>query len=77
MRWVLATIEELTGRRATVEHAPRRPGDQQHTMADISRMRRDFDFEPRTPLRDGLAAQIAWQQAQLASEDMLTMRTRG
>jgi UDP-glucuronate 4-epimerase len=61
VRWVLDAIKELTGVTPIVEHAPRRPGDQQHTMADISRMRRDFCFEPRTPLRDGLAAQIAWQ----------------
>jgi nucleoside-diphosphate-sugar epimerase len=66
VRWVLATIQELTGRRAIIEHAPRRPGDQQHTMADVSKMRRDFGFEPRTPLRDGLAAQIAWQRDQLS-----------
>ena len=66
VRWVLATIEELTGRRAMIEHAPRRPGDQQHTMADVSKMRRDFGFEPYTPLRDGLAAQIAWQRDQLS-----------
>jgi nucleoside-diphosphate-sugar epimerase len=63
---VLATIEELTGRRAIVEHGPRRPGDQQHTMADIEKMRRDFRFEPRTPLRDGLAAQIRWHCEQFA-----------
>jgi nucleoside-diphosphate-sugar epimerase len=66
VRWVLATIEELIGRRAIIEHAPRRPGDQQHTMADVSKMRRDFGFEPQTPLRDGLAAQIAWQRDQLS-----------
>ena len=66
VRWVLATIEELTGRHAIVEHAARRPGDQQHTMADVSKMRREFEFEPKTPLRDGLAAQIAWQRDQLS-----------
>jgi nucleoside-diphosphate-sugar epimerase len=60
-----------------VEHAPRRAGDQQHTMADIARMRRDFGFAPRTPLRQGLAAQIAWQRAQFESEVMVPMLTRG
>ncbi len=65
VRWVLATIEELTGRKALIEHAPRRAGDQQHTMADIAKMRRDLGFEPDTPLRAGLAAQIEWQAQEL------------
>ncbi len=63
VKWVLSTIEELTGRAAIVEHAPRRPGDQRRTMANIAKLRRDVGFEPRTPLREGLAAQVAWQRS--------------
>jgi nucleoside-diphosphate-sugar epimerase len=63
--WVLNTIEDITGERARIQHAPRRAGDQQHTIADISKMRRDFGYEPRTSLRDGLTAQIEWQCRQV------------
>lgn len=65
VRWVLRTIEEITGEKVAIQHAPRRAGDQQHTIADISKMRRDLGYEPRTSLRDGLAAQIEWQCSQL------------
>jgi len=77
VRWVIATIEELTDRRALIEHAPRRTGDQQHTMADVSHLRHDLGFEPRTPLRDGLAAQVAWQRGQIENEVRVPMLTRG
>ena len=69
MRWVLSAIEDLTGCQARIEYAPRRAGDQQHTMADISRARTKLGFNPQTSLREGLAAQVAWQRAQLFAEE--------
>jgi UDP-glucuronate 4-epimerase len=62
VNWVIGTIEELADRAAVIEHGPARAGDQAHTLADISRARTELGFEPRTSLRDGLAAQIAWQR---------------
>jgi UDP-glucuronate 4-epimerase len=66
VNWVIATIEDLVGQRAQIEHGPPRPGDQAHTLADIGHARAALGFDPRTPLRDGLAAQVAWQRASVA-----------
>jgi UDP-glucuronate 4-epimerase len=60
---VIALLEELTGRRAAVERGPARPGEQQRTLADTRRAEAELGFAPRTPLREGLAAQVAWQRS--------------
>jgi nucleoside-diphosphate-sugar epimerase len=65
---VLRTIEELCGRRAIVQHEPVRPGDQTHTLADITKARRELAYEPKVSLSDGLKAQVEWQRAALSDE---------
>lgn len=67
LNWVIATLEELTGRTPHVDHQPRRPGDQAHTRADISRARGELGYEPRVGLREGLAQQVAWQRGVIGS----------
>lgn len=63
VNWLIRVLEELVGRPAVVEHAAARPGDQAHTLADIGHARTALGFEPKTPLRTGLAEQVAWQRA--------------
>jgi nucleoside-diphosphate-sugar epimerase len=63
VNWVIDTLAELVGRRAEINHAPTRPGDQRDTLADTTRARQVLGFVPGTPLRDGLAAQVEWQRA--------------
>jgi nucleoside-diphosphate-sugar epimerase len=58
----LALLEDLTGRRAEVVRGPVRPGEQRRTLADTRRAREGLGFAPATPLREGLAAQVAWQR---------------
>jgi UDP-glucuronate 4-epimerase len=60
---VIAILEELTGRTATIERGPVRPGEQRRTLADTRRARAGLGFAPQTPLREGLAAQVAWQRS--------------
>jgi nucleoside-diphosphate-sugar epimerase len=62
---VLAKLERLSGRRFKVRHESARPGDQRHTFADTSKLRRHLHWEPRTRLDDGLARQWAWHEATL------------
>jgi nucleoside-diphosphate-sugar epimerase len=59
---ILARLESLIGRKANVRRGPARAGDQRSTFADTSKLRRHLDWEARTPLDQGLAAQIAWQR---------------
>ncbi len=59
---VVEILEEITGRRARIERRPPRPGDQKHTAADISRARQELNYQPTTPVVEGLRAQVAWQK---------------
>ncbi len=63
---VLAKLESLAGRRFTRRHEPARAGDQRHTFADTSKLRRHLGWEARTSLDEGLAKQWQWQQAEFA-----------
>jgi len=57
---VVALLEELTGRKAAIERKPARPGDQKHTAAHIEKARRLLGYDPRTTVREGLTAEVAW-----------------
>jgi UDP-glucuronate 4-epimerase len=59
---ILAKLESLMGRKASVRQAPPRAGDQRSTFADTSKLRRHLGWEARISLEQGLAAQIAWQK---------------
>jgi nucleoside-diphosphate-sugar epimerase len=68
VNWVIETIAELAGKPANVRREAARAGDQRHTMADITKARAELGYEPTTPLRDGLAAQVEWQKSLLGSQ---------
>lgn len=57
---VVKLLEELTGKKALIERKPARPGDQKHTAANIEKARRLLGYQPTTPVREGLAAEVAW-----------------
>jgi UDP-glucuronate 4-epimerase len=57
---MIAHLERLCGRPAVRIEKPRQPGDVENTFADIEALRRDFGFEPRTPLAEGLAQFVEW-----------------
>lgn len=59
-RRILELIEDVVGRPPRIERAPARAGDQSHTRADIRKARRLLDFSPSTPLREGIASEMAW-----------------
>ncbi|RIK39738.1 MAG: nucleotide sugar epimerase [Chloroflexi bacterium] len=59
---VLAILAELSGTKPRVVHGPPRPGDQRRTVADISKARHLLGYNPTTTVREGLAAQLAWQR---------------
>jgi nucleoside-diphosphate-sugar epimerase len=59
---ILRELERLAGRKATVRQTPERAGDQRHTLADTAKLRRHLGWQPRTPLREGLARQWQWQK---------------
>ena len=54
------TLEGLLGREGRYLDGPLPPSDAPITYADISKARHLLDYNPRTPLRDGLAKLVAW-----------------
>jgi len=59
MRFV-ALIEAACGRKAEIRMAPMQPGDIKETRADITAIRRDFGFEPKTTIDEGIPPSVAW-----------------
>jgi nucleoside-diphosphate-sugar epimerase len=59
---VLHKLEAIIGRKARICRKPARPGDQRHTGADTTRIRRHLGWSPQTRLDEGLVRQVAWQQ---------------
>lgn len=53
-------IEKATGKKALIDMTDGPPGDVNETFADITRANRDFGFEPRVPLSEGIARFVDW-----------------
>ncbi|GAB6931946.1 NAD-dependent epimerase/dehydratase family protein [Calditerricola satsumensis] len=58
LREVIALLEDLTGRRATIAQHDAPQGEPRHTWADISKAQRLLGYRPQVDLRTGLARQI-------------------
>jgi nucleoside-diphosphate-sugar epimerase len=56
----IRTVEDVIGQRAQVATAPRRPGDQLKTHANIGKARRILGYDPATPLKEGVEKTVAW-----------------
>ncbi len=63
---VVRMIERITGREARLRFGPPRAGEQAHALADTSKARARFDWEPSSSVEAGLRAQVAWIQERLA-----------
>ena len=59
----VAVLECALGRTALRELLPMQPGDVPETYADIERARRDFGFNPKTTIDEGLPRFVAWYRA--------------
>ncbi len=62
---VLGKLERIAGKKFTVRTEAARPGDQRHTFADTTKLRRVLGWEPRTTLDEGLTRQYEWQRGVL------------
>jgi UDP-glucose 4-epimerase len=54
------TISDVAQRPAIIEHLAKRPGDVQHSWADVELAKRELGFTATTPLRDGLRSTLEW-----------------
>ena len=53
-------LEDALGLKAVRERLPMQPGDVPATYADIEPARRDFGFQPKTTIDEGLPKFVAW-----------------
>ena len=57
---MIGQIEQACGRPAERRLLPMQPGDVRDTFADISAIRRDLGFEPRTAIAEGVPRFVQW-----------------
>jgi UDP-glucuronate 4-epimerase len=56
----IALLEDALGKKAQVNLLPMQMGDVADTYADISASQRDFGFEPKTTIAEGIPKFIEW-----------------
>ena len=56
----IGEIEKVLGRTASMEFLPMQAGDVKETYADIEASRRDFGFDPKTAIDEGIPRFIEW-----------------
>lgn len=57
---LIEAIEHHVGRAAIKEYLPMQPGDVKATYADVSALEQWTQVRPRTSIRDGIGAFVAW-----------------
>jgi UDP-glucuronate 4-epimerase len=63
VRGALEVLAGIAGRPLDVRYGERESGDVRDTGADTGRARAELGFDPRTPLEEGLAAELDWVRA--------------
>ena len=56
-------LRDATGYTGKVAYAAERGGDVKHSLADISRAKESFGYEPIVDFREGIARTVAWYKA--------------
>jgi UDP-glucose 4-epimerase len=63
----ITLLEEVSQRSLAVRRTEVARGDMARTSADVTRIRDQLGWEPRTSLRDGLQAEWSWCSARVAA----------
>lgn len=53
-------IENATGKEAEKEFMPMQPGDVEKTWADVSKLKKDYNYEPSTNIKEGISKFVEW-----------------
>ena len=54
------TLEDSLGMKAELNHMPIQPGDVTKTWANVDNLINDFDYSPKTSLKDGISQFVNW-----------------
>ncbi len=60
---LIAAVEEVLGKPATIDQLPQQPGDMRQTHADIGKARRLLNWQPKVSLHHGLQEFVNWWQS--------------
>ncbi len=60
LKELIAAIEEVTGKKAIINHEPDQPGDVPKTFAAITKAKQLLGYNPQTQLKDGLKKFYQW-----------------
>jgi UDP-glucose 4-epimerase len=53
-------LKEASRSDVAIEHAPRRPGEMQHSVLNVEKAREVLGWVARVSIEDGLARSLAW-----------------
>jgi UDP-glucuronate 4-epimerase len=67
LREAIELLERVSGRAARVRQGERARGDARRTAADVTRIRAELGWSPRTSLEAGLRAQWSWAADRVAA----------
>jgi len=60
---LLELLQRIIGKDVEAQYGPDRPGDVKHSMADITRARETFGYDPRVSFEDGLRRTVEWYRS--------------
>lgn len=59
----IVAIENTLGKKAEKEYLPMQPGDVEQTYADVENLIQEFDYQPNTPVQEGIDEFVAWYKS--------------
>lgn len=65
----ITEIEDNLGKKAEKKMLPMQPGDVERTWADVSQLNKDFDYNPTTSIKLGVAKFIEWYNSYYKNKD--------
>lgn len=63
---MVQTLEEVLGKRATLQWLPEELGDMPATYADISKAQQDLGYRTKTPFPEGVAKFVDWYRREVS-----------
>lgn len=57
---MIALLEQALGKKAQKKMLPMQPGDVMETYADISKARKLLEYDPKTPIAEGIGKFVEW-----------------
>lgn len=61
---MIATIEEVVGKKAIIDYQPKQPGDVPQTWANITKAKELLDYKPTTKFKEGIKNFYDWWNQQ-------------